>query len=352
MATAITGSPFTEVFAAEAASSAEIQRIVVVLFDGALLTSMSFAFGVFDIAKHYGALPAGEVTVTAGEPNTAIEGGGLSCPVPYDLQTITDADLVIVPNLPQPRAENPPEATLSALRTAHSKGARIAGLCSGTFVLAAAGLLDGRPATTHWVVADRLTELYPKVRLDAAALYIDDGDILTAGGGAAGMDLGLHILRTMIGAAATNRVAKALVVAPHRQGGQAQYIETPMADTAQSTDPVMESMTWATERLDSALPVHLLAERAHLSRRHYDRRFLEHTGTTPAKWLIHQRVIRAQHLLETSDLTIDQIARACGFSSGAALRPHFRQQVGVTMTDYRNTFTQLKLSNPVLMTRP
>ena len=308
------------------------------LFDGALLGSMSFAFGVFDIATHYGGLPGVEVTVVAGEPDTTIMGGGLTCAVPYDLRAIRDADLIIVPNLPQHSAEGPPELALEALRTAHARGARVAGLCSGTFVLAAAGLLDGRPATTHWAVARRLAEMYPKVRVDESALYIDDGDVLTAGGGGAGIDLGLHLIRAMTGASAANRLAKAMVVAPHRSGGQAQYIELPVPE-ADADDPVAETIVWARTKLDTALPVSLLAERAHMSRRNYDRRFREITGEAPASWLTHQRVIRGQQLLESSDLPIDKIARLCGFSSAAALRPHFRRLVGVTMTAYRDTFS-------------
>lgn len=330
-------------FVGERKEAWTVRRLVVVVFDGALLGSMSFAFGVFDIATHYGGLPEVEVTVVAGQPGTTIVGGGLRCAVPYDLQAIRDADLILVPNLPQPVAEQPPEPALEALRTAHARGARVAGLCSGSFVLAAAGLLDGRPATTHWAVADRLAQLYPRVRVDGTALYIDDGDVLTAGGGAAGMDLGLHLIRAMTGAVVANRLARAMVVPPHRAGGQAQYLESPVPQ-AGAEDPVVETMAWACTKLATALPVSLLAARAHMSRRNYDRRFREITGTAPATWLTHQRVIRAQQLLESSDLPMEEIARLCGFSSAAALRPHFRRLVGVTMIDYRQTFASGLLS--------
>jgi len=336
--TALRGDSLSEAFVGDSTETSAIRRLAVMLFDGALLGSMSFAFGVFDIATHYGGLPGVQVRVVAGEPNVTIVGGGLACVVPYDLQTIRDADVIIVPNLPQPVAEAPPEAALAALRAAHARGARVAGLCSGSFVLAAAGLLDGRPATTHWAVAGRLAEMYPKVRVDAAALYIDDGDVLTGGGGAAGMDLGLHLIRAMNGAAAANRLAKAMVVPPHRSGGQAQYIESPMPE-ADTGDPVVETMEWARTKLDTALPVSMLAERAHMSRRNYDRRFREITGAAPATWLTHQRVLRAQQLLESSNLPVDEIARLCGFSSAAALRPHFRHLVGITMTAYRDAFS-------------
>jgi transcriptional regulator GlxA family with amidase domain len=316
--------------------SAPAERLVVVVFNGASLGIMSFAFGVFDMAVHYGAMPGLDVRMVAGEPDAAMSGGGLSFDLPYDLPAIRAADLVIVPNWRSP-GENPPEAVLEALRAAHANGARVAGLCSGAFVLAAAGLLDDRPATTHWAMAGLLAERYPKIRVDASVLYVDDGDVLTAGGGAAGMDLGLHLIRTLHGAEVANRLAKSMVVPPHRPGGQAQYIESPMPELDR-TDPVAETLTWALTQLNTTLPVDALAKRAHMSRRNYDRRFREITGATPATWLTHQRVIRAQHLLESTQLPVDEIARYCGFSSAAALRPHFRRLVGVAPAAYRETF--------------
>ena len=267
-----------------------VHRLTVAVFDGVPLGSMSFAFGVFDIAGYYGGLPGLALRVVAGEPGTSITGGGLSVDVPYDLEAIRAVDLVIVPTLPQPTAEDPPESVLEALRAAHARGARMASVCNGTFVLAAAGLLDDRTATTHWAVADCLATMYPKVRVDASVLYIDDGDVLTAGGGAAGIDLGLHLIRAMAGACTANRLARAMVVPPHRPGGQAQFIESPMPDPG-TEDPVAETMTWARTRLHTTLPV---------------------------------------DDLESGDLPVDEVARRCGFSSAAALRPHFHRLVGVT----------------------
>jgi len=312
-------------------------RLVVVVFDGAPLGSMSFAYGVFDAASYFDVLPGLSQYVVGGEPGAAIVGGGLSMTVPYDLAAIHSADLVIVPTLPQPTAEEPPEPVLEALRVAHARGARLASVCNGSFILAAAGLLDGRPATTHWSVAARLAELHPKVLVDETVLYIDDGDVLTAGGAAAGLDLGLHIIRTIAGAEVANRLARALIIPPHRPGGQAQYIESPMPEL-DTADPVAETMAWARTRLHEAVPVDALAARAHMSRRNYDRRFREITGSAPGTWLTHQRVIRAQELLESGDLPVDEVARQCGFSTAAALRPHFRRHVGVTPMAYRRTF--------------
>jgi transcriptional regulator GlxA family with amidase domain len=311
-------------------------RLTVVLFRGASLGIMSFAFGVFDLAVHYGAMPELDVRVVAGEPDAALTGGGLTCPLPYDLAAVEAADLVIVPNWPR-MAEDPPAPLIESLRVAHGRGARVAGLCSGAFVLAAAGLLDDRPATTHWAMAGLLAERYPKVRIQQSVLFIDDGDVLTAGGGAAGMDLGLHLIRVLRGAAVANTLARSMVVPPHRPGGQAQYIESPVPEP-DLADPVGEAMSWALARLDQVLPVDALARRANMSRRNFDRRFREITGATPANWLTHQRVIRAQQLLESTELPVDVVARQCGFSSASALRPHFRQAVGVAPAAYRETF--------------
>jgi transcriptional regulator GlxA family with amidase domain len=315
------------------------QRIVVVVFDGASMGIMSFAFGVFDLAVYYRALPGLDVRVVAGEPDAVLRGGGLSTPVPYDLDAVRTADLIIVPNWRDP-GERPPAALLDALRAAHAAGARVAGLCSGAFVLAAAGLLDGRPATTHWAMAGLLAQLYPRVLVRESVLYIDDGDVLTAGGGAAGMDLGLHLIRTAHGAEVANRLARSMVVAPHRPGGQAQYIEAPVP-ALDRDDPVGDTLSWALGQLDRDLPVDLLARRARMSRRNFDRRFREITGTAPATWLTHQRVLRAQQLLESTRLSVDEVARQCGFSSAAALRPHFRRLVGVAPVTYRDTFAMV-----------
>jgi transcriptional regulator GlxA family with amidase domain len=309
---------------------------VVVVFDGVSLGSMSFAFGVFDLAKHYGVLPNLDVRVVSGEPAATLRGGGLACQVPYDLGAIRAADLVIIPNWRDP-AEPPPQSLLEALRAAHAAGARVAGLCSGAFVLAAAGLLDDRPATTHWALARQLADMFPKIDVRPAQLYIDDGDVLTAGGGAAGMDLGLHLLRAYCGAEVANRLARYMVVPPHRAGDQAQYVETPLPMLDES-DPVGETLTWALGHLDQALPVEQLARRAQMSRRNFDRRFREITGTAPATWLTHQRVLRAQQLLESTQLPVEEVARQCGFSSAAALRPHFRRFAGTNPSDYRATF--------------
>jgi transcriptional regulator GlxA family with amidase domain len=324
-----------------------MKRLVVVVFDGTPLGIMSFAFGVFDLAKHYGALPGTDVRVVAGEPGAALGGGDLTCRVPYDLDAVQDADLVIISDWRDPD-EVPPQPLLAALRAAHAAGAHVAAMCSGAFVLAAAGLLDGRPATTHWAQAGQLGHKYPSIDVRPDQLFVDDGDVLTAGGGAAGMDLGLHLLRVHFGASVASRIARYMVVPPQRSGGQSQYVETPLP-APDEADPVGETLAWALGRLDQPLPVEQLARRARMSRRHFDRRFREVTGTTPATWLTYQRVLRARQLLEETRLPVEEVARQCGFSGAAALRPHFRRIVGTVPAAYRAAFA---VDDPVVKSLP
>jgi transcriptional regulator GlxA family with amidase domain len=311
-------------------------RIAVVAFNGASLGMMAFAFGVFDLAVQYGALPELEVQLVSGEPGGVLGGAGLACEVPYDLGAVREADLVIVPFWRDPGGA-PPAPALDALRDGHASGARVAGLCTGAFALAAAGLLDGRPATTHWALTGVLAAAYPKVCVRPSVLYVDDGDVLTSGGGAAGMDLGLHILRTSLGAEVANHLARHMVVPPHRPGGQAQYVEGPLPDPV-ADEPVGEAMRWALDHLDEAVAVDRLARRARMSRRNFDRRFHELTGTAPAAWLTYQRVLHAQRLLESTAAPVAEVARLCGFPSPAGLRRHFRRHVGVAPSAYRATF--------------
>jgi transcriptional regulator GlxA family with amidase domain len=315
------------------------KRFVIVIFDGMPIGILSFGFGVFEVGKYFGVLPGLDVSIVAGEPGATMGGGGLSCQAPYDLGAIRDADVVIVPEWRHP-GEDPPSAVLDALLAAHDNGAQIVGMCSGTFVLAAAGLLEDRPATTHWALADVLARRYPAIDVRPGVLYVDDGDVLTAGGGAAGMDLGLHLIRAHLGGAVANRVARFMVVPPHRAGGQAQYIESPLPETDE-TDPVGETMHWALARIDQALSVDRLARHARMSRRNFARRFREITGATPAAWVVHQRVLHAQQLLESTDLPVEVVAKSCGFLSAAAMRPHFKRLTGAVPAAYRSTFSIL-----------
>jgi AraC family transcriptional regulator, transcriptional activator FtrA len=248
------------------------------------------------------------------------------------LSALRRAGTVVVPPL-----AGPSERTLAALRAAHARGARMVSLCTGAFVLAAAGLLDGRTATTHWAHADLLATRYPRVKVDDRVLYIDDGDILTSAGSAACIDLCLHLVRKDFGAEVANTVARQMVVPPHRAGGQAQFVSTAIREV-QDHDPFSDTLQWAQSNLSEPLSVEMLAHRAAMSPRTFARRFTETSGVTPLQWLLRQRVTLAQRLLETTDLPVDRVAEECGLGTPTNLRSHFRAIVGTTPTAYRSTF--------------
>lgn len=250
---------------------------------------------------------------------------------------VDDADIVIVPSWPLPPAPTGPELR-EQLAAAHGRGATIAGLCLGAFPLADAGLLDGRAAVTHWTAMSLLAERRPGVRVDTSVLYIDHGDVLTSAGTAAALDACLHLVRTHLGAAAATRVARSLVVAPHREGGQAQYIERPLARPATGS-ALGEVLDWALARLDQPLTVDMLAEQARMSRRSFVRHFQQTTGTTPARWILERRLDEARALLETTDWGIESLAAACGFGSAVTFRQNFTAAFGTTPTAYRRRFT-------------
>jgi AraC family transcriptional activator FtrA len=238
--------------------------------------------------------------------------------------------------------EIPPAPLLRALRRAHDRGARILALCSGAFVLAAAGLLDGRRATTHWRYAEAFQSRYPKVRFESNVLYVDEDGVLTSAGSAAGIDLCLHVVRRDYGAEIANLVARRLVVPPHRDGGQAQYVPEPVS--VRAPGGLARVQEWALARLDRPLALEDLAREGNMSVRTLARRFEQETGSTPHRWLTHQRLLAAQRILETTGDGIDQVARAVGFDSGVTLRHHFRRTFGTTPTAYRRRFSILRAS--------
>ncbi|MFG2137207.1 GlxA family transcriptional regulator [Streptomyces sp. NPDC048650] len=265
--------------------------------------------------------------------------GGLELSAPYGLEAISRAGTVVVPAW-RSITQAPPPAALDALRRAHEEGARIVGLCTGAFVLAAAGLLDGRPATTHWMYAPTLAKRYPSVHVDPRELFVDDGDVLTSAGTAAGIDLCLHIVRTDHGADAANALARRLVVPPRRTAsemGHQRYLDRSLPEEI-GADPLAEVVAWALEHLHEQFDVETLAARAYMSRRTFDRRFRSLTGSAPLQWLITQRVLQAQRLLETSDYSVDEVAGRCGFRSPVALRGHFRRQLGASPAAYRAAY--------------
>jgi len=253
-----------------------------------------------------------------------------------DLRTVARADTVIVVGYwPPTRAL--PEEVPAALARAHTRGRRLVSICTGAFALAAAGVLDGRRAATHWKFADELAARFPAVEVDRAVLFVDDGAVLTSAGVCCGIDLCLHIVRRDLGARVANKVARGIVAAPHRSGGQAQFIEQalPADDRASS---LASTRQWALRRLAKPLTVRELARHAHVSERTFARRFVAETGVTPVQWLLSARIDLARELLETSRLSVEHIAERCGLGTPANLRVHFRRAVGVPPSDYRRTF--------------
>ena len=262
---------------------------------------------------------------------------GITVDAPHGLDAVAEADTVLIPGWPYQRC--PPTAELlDAVRTAHERGARLLSVCTGAFVLAAAGLLDGRPATTHWMHAAELARRHPRVKVDPRVLYVDAGNnILTSAGTAAGIDLCLHVVRADHGAEVANAVARRMVVPPHRDGGQAQFVDLPVA-AADGDDPLSATLEWMVEHLDLPLSVDQLARRAAMSPRTFARRFRAATGTTPHRWILGQRLLLAQRLLETTDEPVAWVAARCGFTSTAGLRVHFQRELGASPVAYRNAF--------------
>lgn len=310
--------------------------VAVVVFEGISPFHLSVPCMVFgdDLARL--GIPRYRLLVCAMETGLKPTMSGFNIDVQHDLSVLTQADTIIVPAWRDPD-ERPPEALLQALRMAHARGSRVVGLCLGAFVLAEAGLLDGRAASTHWVWGDDFTRKYPRVKLDKKVLYVDDGDILTSAGTAAAIDCCLHLLRRDHGAEVANKIAKRMVVAPHRHGGQAQYIEQPLPK-AGSNDQLTITLDWALEHLEQPLSLDMLAAKAAMSRRNFTRRFKLKTGVTVSQWLLNHRLAMAQRLLETTDKTVDRIAEATGFGSAVSLRQHFSATFSVSPASYRRQF--------------
>lgn len=283
-------------------------------------------------------LPAFDLAVCTQGARSLRTDLGLSLNVEHDLDVLATADLVLVLPTEEFRTDQP-GPVLAALRSAHRRGVIIAGHCVGTFLLAAAGLVDGLEVTTHWQFADELASRYPAVTVRPEALYIDQGDIVTGAGAAAGIDMCLHLIRREHGAAVTNAIARGLVVPPHREGGQIQYIEAPVSSDGDDRR-LSEVVSWARTNLERKMSVEELAARALMSRRSFARRFKAATGATPHAWLVAQRLDRAEELLETTNLPVEEIARRAGYGSAAVLREQFILRRGVAPRDYRRTFTR------------
>ena len=311
-------------------------RVACLAFDGLAPFELGVAAEVFalarpelDVAWWY------EFALCAERPGPLRVVGGFEVVAPHGLEAIARADTVVVPGVPDPNGD-PSPAVVEALRAAHARGARMVSICSGAFALAAAGLLDGVEAATHWRYAGLLQRRFGQVRVNADVLYLDGGSVLTSAGTAAGIDVCLHLVRRDHGAEVANRVARRMVVAAHRDGGQAQFIEQPVA-RADGDDPVARAIDHALRHLAEPIGVGDLARSAHLSSRQLERRFRAATGTSPGRWLIEQRVQASLGLLERDGRSVEAVAGAVGFTP-AGFRRHFRSRMGISPSDYRRRF--------------
>lgn len=310
--------------------------VAALIGDGVLTFDFACACEVFGYDRSDIVEPWYRFLVVSQDPSPIRTSTGFVMTADLGLEALEEADTIVVPgwadDLRPPRPE-----TVTALRAAYERGARLMSICIGSFVLAATGLLDGRRATTHWRFAERLQRLYSKVRVDPTVLYIDDGQILTSAGTAAGIDLGLHVVRLDYGAEVANQVARRIVMPPHRDGGQAQYIEAPVP-ALEDDDPIRATLAWIVEHLDEEMSVDALASRAAMSPRSFMRHFKSVTGATPLDWILGQRIQLAQRLLETTDLPLEHVAERAGFGSAVTMRHHFAQRVRTSPQQYRRTF--------------
>jgi transcriptional regulator GlxA family with amidase domain len=312
-----------------------MHRVVALCFDGLVAFDLTAPGQVFTSAIDADAAPLYEFSTCSPGGAEVRTTTGFSLSPQHGLEALARAETIVVPGY-FAILSPPPSQALDALRAAAERGARVLSVCTGAFALAHAGLLDGRRATTHWMWADELAARFPTVAVEPAALYVDEGEVMTSAGLSAGIDLCLHVVREDFGATAGERVARHLVAAPHREGGQAQFIRRADAGPAGSLEPTRR---WAAERLAEPLDVAAMSRHAGVSPRTFARRFREETGTTPLQWLLTQRVREAQRLLEESGLPIDAVAWRAGFGTAASLREHFRRVTATTPTAYRRSFS-------------
>jgi transcriptional regulator GlxA family with amidase domain len=314
----------------------DVSNIAVLIFNGVPMFETSVPISVFGMDRTSSGAPRFTLLPVAAEDGPLISTGGIRTHAPYGLDDFRDSGIVIIPSWRDPQ-ETVPERSLEAIRAAHADGAVIVGLCVGTFVLAATGLLDGRRAATHWFHAPALAARYPTIRVDPTVLFVDDGDVVTSAGTAAGLDACIHLVRRFWGVKAASAIARRMVVPPQRSGAQAQNIQDPV-QTGTDGNGLTQIMEYVIRNLDQQIDVDSLAVQFDLSRRTFDRRFRGATGLSPMQWILHQRVLRAQHLLEETDLTVSAIARQVGLSEAVSLRPLFRRIVGMSPHSYRESF--------------
>ncbi|WP_426421993.1 helix-turn-helix domain-containing protein [Bradyrhizobium genosp. A] len=315
-----------------------VHRVCIVAMDQVIPYDLTLAYEVFARLKDDKGRPLYDVRVCAEV--TRIHAGAFELVVPFGLEALARARTVIVPGIENPLAPKS-KAILRALHMAHHRRARIASICSGAFVLAEAGLLAGRRATTHWLCADQLASRYPQVKVDPNVLYVDEGEIVTSAGASAGIDMCLHLVRRDFGQAAAAHAARLAVVPVNREGGQAQFIRR---DPPRSNGSLARHLEWVVAHLAEPLTVARMAAQAGMSERSFARHFRGQMGITPMQWLLNARIRRAQELLESSATYVEQIAAACGFQSTVTFRASFRRIAGISPGDYRRRFNDAQSS--------
>src|SRR5689334_22169776 len=313
-----------------------IEKVAALVLDRLAVFEFGVICEVFGIDRSADGVPNFDFKVCGPEPGKAVRTSvGATITPDHGLDDLVGVDLVAIPAISSQFGGYLPEA-LEAVRNAAESGSIILTVCSGAFLAGAAGLLDGRACTTHWMHADQLARMYPTARVDRNVLFVDDGNLITSAGTAAGIDACLHLVRRELGSAVTNAIARRMVVPPQRDGGQRQYIDQPIP--VRCSEGFAPQLDWIVSNLHHPHTVATLARRANMSARTFARRFVEETGTTPMQWVTDQRVLYARRLLEESDMDIDQIADRSGFGTATLLRHHFRRIIGVSPSDYRRSF--------------
>jgi transcriptional regulator GlxA family with amidase domain len=317
-----------------------LRDIAVVALDGFSPFELGVPCEVFGTDRTDEGLPGYDFAVVAGEPGPIRSDVGFTLGSCAELTRMRSADLVVIPAPSDERCVRAdwPQPLLAELEDAAARRARVLSVCTGAFVLGAAGLLDGRACTTHWRHARDLAAMYPAAKVDPAVLYVDDDRVITSAGTAAGIDACLYLVRKEQGGRVANAIARRMVVPPHRDGGQAQYVELPVGPP--DADTLGEVLEWMIRNLGRPMPVGDLADLAAMSPRTFARRFVQETGTTPQRWLIGQRILLAEQLLEETGETVDVIAERSGFGNATALRHHFRAWRSTTPNAYRRTFAR------------
>ncbi len=313
-----------------------LQNVAAVVLPNAAPFELGVICEVFGTDRTAQGITSFDFAVCSATPGEPIQTRcGFELTTKYDWTRLREADLIAVSPSGAP-ADGYDPILLAELRAAVDRGAWVMSLCSGAFVLGEAGILDGRRCTTHWMYVDALVDAFPGAIVERDSLFVEDRNVITSAGTAAGIDACLHLMRSELGTDMANRIARRMVVPPQRAGSVRQYVEAPIPEvTADTLEPIL---TWALEHLDQELSVRTLALRAHMSPRTFARRFVEETGDTPLQWILHQRVLHARRLLENSPSSVEDVATRCGFGTSAALRRHFARVLGTSPTSYRATF--------------